>query len=78
MPGSRALHLLTAVSIVGGVALVMLLMAVVLYEGKFKSLSTLMNLGLGTVFLMYLAYTFMMLGPALAAMQTKDACARRS
>ena len=31
-----------------------------------------------TVFLMYLAYTFMMLGPALAAMQTKDACARRS
>jgi hypothetical protein len=30
------------------------------------------------VFLMYLAYTFMMLGPALAATMTKDACHRRS
>lgn len=72
------LSLLTAVSIVGGVALLTLLVAVLLREGNFKSIGTYLNLGVATVFLMYLAYTFMMLGPALAAMQTKDACARRS
>ena len=72
------ISLLTAVSIVGGVALLTLLMAVLLRECGFKSIGTYLNLGVATVFLMYLAYTFMMLGPALAAMQTKDACARRT
>ena len=70
--------MMTAIMILGGAALGTLLMAVLLREGGFKSISTYANLAVVTVFLMYLAYTFMMLGPALAAMQTKDACDRRS
>ncbi len=70
--------LMTTVMILGGVALAALLVAILLREGGFKSIGTYANLAVATVFLMYLAYTFMMLGPALAAMQTKDACARRS
>jgi hypothetical protein len=70
--------LMTAIAILGGVVLFTLLIAILLKEGGFKSIKTYMNLGLATVFLMYLAYTFMMLGPALAALQTKDACDRRT
>jgi hypothetical protein len=70
--------LMTAIFILGGILLFTLLMAILLKEGGFKSLSTVMNLGLATVFLMYLSYTLMMLGPALAALQTKDACDRRT
>jgi hypothetical protein len=70
--------LMTAILVVGGVALGSLLMAVLLREGGFKSMSTIGNLAVLTVFLMYLAYTFMMLNPALAATMTKDACHRRS
>jgi hypothetical protein len=70
--------LMTALLILGGVLIGTLLMVVLLAEGGFKSIKTVMNLLLGTVFLMYLAYTFMMVGPALAGLQTKDACNRRS
>jgi hypothetical protein len=70
--------LMTAIAILGGVLLFTLLIAILLKEGGFKSIKTVMNLGLATIFLMYLAYTFMMLGPALAALQTKDACDRRT
>jgi hypothetical protein len=70
--------MMTALMIVGGALLGVLLMVVLLAEGGFKSASTYLNLGAATLFLMYLAYTFMMLGPALSAMMTKDACDRRS
>jgi hypothetical protein len=64
--------------VMGGIALIALFVVIVLVEGKFTSPSTYANLGLGTVFLMYLGYTLMMLSPAIAAMATKDACARRA
>jgi hypothetical protein len=64
--------------VLGGVALISLLVVILLREGKFTSLSTVANLSLATVFLMYLGYTLMMLSPAMAAMATKDACDRRS
>ena len=54
--------------IMGGVALITLLVAIILQEGKFKSVNTYANIALLTVFLMYLAYTLMMLSPAFAAM----------
>jgi hypothetical protein len=68
----------TASFVLGGVMVFTLLLAIMLIEGGFKSPSTYMNLGLGGAFLVYLAYTFMMLTPAIAAMTTRDACDRRS
>ena len=65
-------------AILGAVLLLVLLIAIILEEGKFKSASTYANLIIGTVFLMYLGYTVMMLSPALCAMATKDACDRRT
>ncbi|MBN9118609.1 MAG: hypothetical protein J0I06_05555 [Planctomycetes bacterium] len=64
--------------VMGGVALLVLLVALVLEEAKFKSLNTYLNLGLGTLFLMYLGYALMMLSPALSAIATKNACDRRA
>jgi hypothetical protein len=63
---------------IGSIVLLWLVMAIILEEGKFKSLSTVVNLGLGTVFFMYLGYAVMMLSPAIAAMATRDACGRRT
>ncbi len=65
-------------AIMGGVALVALLVAVILQEGKFKSINTYLNITLVSVFLMYVAYTLMMLSPALSALATRNACARRT
>ena len=70
--------MMIVIGVIGGVVVLTLLVAVLLAEGKFKSLNTYLNLGLGTVFLMYLAYALMMLSPAIAAFGTKDACARRA
>lgn len=64
--------------VMGAVAILTLLIAIILQEGKFKSLNTYANLSLGTVFLMYLGYAVMMLSPAIAAMATKTACDRRA
>ncbi len=64
--------------VLGGVALLALFVAILLREGGFKSASTYANLAGATFFLMYLGYTFMMLLPALVALEIKDACARRS
>jgi len=69
---------ITTSFIVGGVMIVVLIMAVILREGKFKSAETYANLIAVTVLLMYGAYTAMMFVPAMAAMMTKDACARRT
>lgn len=69
---------LTMVGMVaGGVAAFVLLMVVILAEGKFKSLQTYAHLTVITALFTYLGYAFMMLNPALAALQTKDACDRR-
>jgi hypothetical protein len=70
--------IMIVLGVIGGVILLSLFVVILLHEGKFTSLSTYLNLGLGTVFLMYLGYTLMMLSPAIGAMATKDACARRS
>jgi hypothetical protein len=69
---------LTMVGVVaGGVAAFVLLMVTLLAEGGFKSFQTVAHLTILTVLLVYLGYAFMMLNPAMAALQTKDACARR-
>jgi hypothetical protein len=69
---------LTMVAMVaGGVAAFALLMVTLLAEGAFKSFETIAHLTIFTVLVVYLGYAFMMLNPALAALQTKDACARR-
>ena len=65
-------------AVIGAIVLLWLFMAIILREGNFKSLSTVVNLGLGTVFFTYLGYAVMMLSPAIAAMATKDACDRRT
>jgi hypothetical protein len=65
-------------AVMGGVALLALLVVIIFEEGKFKNVSTIINLAMGMVFFMYLAYTLMMLSPAIAAFGTKDACARRT
>lgn len=70
--------MMIVIGVLGGVVVLTLLVAVLLREGNFKSLNTYLNLGLGTVFLMYLAYALMMLSPAMAAFATKDACARKA
>jgi hypothetical protein len=70
--------MMIVIGVLGGVVLLALLVAVVLNEGKFKSINTVINLTLGTLFLMYLAYTLMMLAPAIAAFGTRDACARKA
>jgi hypothetical protein len=70
--------IMIVLGVIGGVILLSLLVVILLHEGKFTSLSTVLNLAMGTVFLMYLGYTLMMLSPAIGAMATKDACARRS
>lgn len=69
---------LTAAGVLGLAALGALLMTVLIAEGKFKSLSTVANLGLASMVLILLGYTFMMFGPAMAALITRDACNRRS
>ena len=67
--------IMIVLGVIGGVAILALFVVILLREGKFTSISTVLNLALGTVFLMYLAYTLMMLSPAIGAMATKDACA---
>lgn len=64
--------------LVSSVAALVLFMVVLLAEGKFKSPETYLHLVLITFLLTYLAYAFMMLAPAMAALQTKDACDRRT
>jgi hypothetical protein len=63
--------------VAGGIAAFVLLVAVLLAEGAFKSFQTVAHLTIFTLLVVYLGYAFMMLNPALAALQTKDACARR-
>lgn len=60
--------------VAGGVAAFVLFMVVVMAEGKFKSLQTYAHLTVLTALVTYLGYAFMMLTPAMAALQTKDAC----
>ncbi len=63
--------------VLGGTVLGILFMTVLLAESKFAP-STMAHLGMLMIVATLGAYTFMMLTPALAALQTKDACARRS
>lgn len=60
--------------VLGGVVVLVLLTVILVVEGRLQS----MSLVFGVVFLCYLAYTLMMLSPAIAAFGTKDACARRT
>lgn len=64
--------------VMGGVAVVVLIVVVIIAESKFTSIRTVANIGLGTVVLVYLAYTLMALPCALAANETRSACDRRS
>ena len=76
--GRAHMDVIVVALVLGGVALLTLFVAILLREGGFKSISTYANLAGATFFLMYLGYTFMMLLPALVALEIKDACARRS
>ena len=52
-----------------------LLVFVLIYEAKSTSLA---HLGFLTLILVFVGYTLMMLSPALAAINTRDACDSRS
>lgn len=69
--------LILTVIIIVIVALVILIMSV-LFEGGGIGPKMVLNLGMATIFLAFLTYTFMMLIPAMAAHQTKNACGRRA
>jgi hypothetical protein len=65
--------------IVVGVAALLILLLVVLIDAKaFTSLRTVMNLGMGVLFVVYLAYTAMLIMPALVALMTKSSLAHRA
>ncbi|QJW94352.1 zinc ribbon domain-containing protein [Frigoriglobus tundricola] len=69
--------ILVAAFVIGSVAIALLVLFILLSEGG-VGLKTALHLGAVAILLTLLAYTFMMLSPALTALQTRDACDRRS
>jgi hypothetical protein len=64
--------------VIGAAIVVFLLFMVIMRESKFTSLRTVMNMFFAMITLLYIAHTLSMLVPALAAMQTKNACESRA
>jgi len=69
--------ILTASFVIGGVAIAILALSILLSEGGI-GIKTVFHLSAVAILLTLLAYTFMMLSPALTALQTRNACDRRS
>jgi hypothetical protein len=76
--GKSQFSLMATSFVIGGVLLFVLLMVVLLLEGKFRSPETYGHLGCLTILLTYAAYAAMMFLPAMAALATKRACDNRS
>ena len=75
--GKAQFGLIGAIVVIGAGALLILLIVILLAEGGFKSPSTVSNLASGTLFLVYLGYTGMMIAPGLAATMAQSSMNRR-
>lgn len=64
--------------IVGGGLILMLLVCVMINEADFSNLKAIIGLGLGTFFILCVAYTAMLLVPALTAGSTRSSLSRRN
>jgi hypothetical protein len=64
--------------VVGGGAIISLFVLVLLREARFSSLQTITTLGLGWAFILSLAYTIMLIFPALTAGSAYQSLGRRS
>ena len=64
--------------IIGGGLIVMLLVSVLIREANFSNLKAVIGVGLGAFFILCVAYTVMLLVPALTAGSTRSALSRRN
>jgi len=64
--------------IVGGGLILMLLVTVMIREANFSNLKAIVGVGLGAFFLLCVAYTVMLLVPAITAGSTRSSLSRRN
>jgi hypothetical protein len=70
--------IVSAAIVIGGGILLMLLVIVLIAEIKFRSLKTAATLGLGSFFIVCLAYTVLLTIPAITAMGARSSLGQRS